>query len=91
MCSESGTWSDSEPLCDGEGHHMQKVFKYYSYLVVTCDDLDDPGHGAVSYTATVYDSVASYSCDVGYSLNGDDERMCLESGEWSGTAPSCSG
>ena len=42
--------------------------------MVTCDDLDDPGHGAVSYTATVYDSVASYSCDVGYSLNGDDER-----------------
>ena len=62
----------------------------YSYLVVTCDDLDDPGHGAVSYTATVYDSVASYSCDAGYSLSGDDERRCMQSGEWSGTAPSCS-
>ena len=34
-------------------------------------------------------SVAIYSCDDGYSLVGDASRTCLETGLWSGTAPTC--
>ena len=59
--------------------------------MVDCGSLNNPDHGTVSLTTTVYNSVATYSCDIGYSLDGDDERRCLENKQWSGTPPTCSG
>ena len=40
---------------------------------------------------TVFESIATYSCREGYTLSGDDTRMCVGSGEWSGEAPLCEG
>ena len=34
-------------------------------------------------------SIALYSCQEGYTLNGNDERTCLSDGEWSGADPTC--
>ena len=59
--------------------------------MVDCGTLDDPEHGTLSQTNTIYESVITYSCDIGYNLEGDDTRICLESGDWSGGEPSCSG
>ena len=59
--------------------------------MVDCGSLNDPNHGSVSLSTTVYNSVATYSCDIGYSLDGDDERRCLKNKQWSGTPPTCSG
>ena len=58
--------------------------------VVDCDDLMDPDNGKVSFS-THYNALANYSCKTGHTLSGDEERRCLESGEWSGEPPTCSG
>ena len=34
----------------------------------------------VSFTTTTYNSVATYSCNTGYTLTGDDMRTCQSSG-----------
>ena len=62
-----------------------------SVTVVDCGNLMDPANGAVSLTTTTYNSVATYSCNDGYTLVGDTSRTCLDDGSWSGTAPTCTG
>ena len=54
-----------------------------------CEYLQDPDYGQVTLTGTHTDARASYICDDGYELVGDDVRKCLHSGEWSGTEPIC--
>ena len=61
------------------------------HSAVDCGSLDNPGNWVVSFTTTTYNSVATYSCSTGYTLTGDDRRMCLESGLWSGSEPMCIG
>ena len=60
-------------------------------LVVVCNqtDLGPLENGNVVFTTTTFDSVATYSCDPGYALNGNAKRRCLADGTWSGTIPSC--
>ena len=52
-------------------------------------DLGSLENGNVIVTDTIFDSVATYSCNSGYALNGDATRRCLGNGTWSGTIPSC--
>ena len=53
--------------------------------------MDDPENGRVSLSGTTltYNSVATYSCDAGYDLMGDNTRTCLGTGNWSGEEPTC--
>ena len=46
-------------------------------------------NGSVSAPATTLGSVASYTCNTGYSLSGAPTRTCQADGTWSGTAPTC--
>ena len=62
-----------------------------SVTVVDCGDLMDPANGAVSLTNTIFNSTATYSCNDGYNLVEDTTRICLASGSWSDTAPTCEG
>ena len=69
--------------------------------VITCSLLGDLGNGSIVYhdnvtEQLVFGTVANQSCDEGYFLLGDSVRTCEGSGstvegEWSGTAPVCSG
>ena len=43
----------------------------------------------VTITIGDFGSNASYTCETGYMLNGDMTRMCQDSGDWSGSAPTC--
>jgi hypothetical protein len=57
---------------------------------VACDALTDPTNGDVAVSNSGnFPSTATYSCDVGYALNGSDMRTCAIDGTWSGTAPTC--
>ena len=40
-------------------------------------------------TGTVVDSTATYSCNDGFTLEGQSTRTCQDDGEWSGSAPTC--
>ena len=58
-------------------------------VVVDCGALADPVNGIVTESDTVFNSSATYSCNTGYSLMGDAIRICLSSGLWSGSGPTC--
>jgi CUB/sushi domain-containing protein len=48
-----------------------------------------PPNGSLTVGQTTYGSTATYACDSGFDLVGTAEVACLETGLWSGGAPSC--
>ena len=59
---------------------------------MNCDTLTKPANGQVSHTGgTTFGQTATYSCDTGYDLVGDNTRMCQATGVWSENAPICHG
>ncbi len=53
-------------------------------------------NGVITYTAGPADSrpintIATFTCDNGYTLTGGGSRACLIDGTWSGTALTCQG
>ena len=58
--------------------------------VVDCSALTNPANGQVSQAAgTTFGETATYSCNTGYNLVGDNTRTCQATGEWSGSEPAC--
>eukprot|EP00117_Sycon_ciliatum_P010990 scpid73632/ scgid12649/ Sushi, von Willebrand factor type A, EGF and pentraxin domain-containing protein 1; CCP module-containing protein 22; Polydom; Selectin-like osteoblast-derived protein; Serologically defined breast cancer antigen NY-BR-38 len=53
-----------------------------------CGAVSKPANGGVFMTGTTYGATASFSCNVGYNLNGSSSINCPENGTWSAT-PSC--
>ncbi|XP_064388562.1 E-selectin-like isoform X3 [Halichondria panicea] len=79
-CQSNGTWSSTTaPVCEE-----------------ICSDLSSPTNGIVDYGGggsmdnRPADTVATYNCDTGYTLNGGNNiRTCGSDGMWSGLAPTC--
>ena len=67
----------------------------YSFILslveAQCTALENPNNGVVTTTGQRPGDLASYSCNEGYIIQGDDTRVCQNSGEWSGDAPTCTG
>ena len=57
--------------------------------VVQCPELEDPSNGQVTETGLEPFSTATYTCNLGYDLIGDDIRTCSEDGEWTKEEPTC--
>ncbi|ESO92606.1 hypothetical protein LOTGIDRAFT_233055 [Lottia gigantea] len=72
-CLDSLTWSGQAVMCKP----------------VQCPDSFNVPNGRVEISGTSFGSLASYICDVGYNLNGDQDRVCDELGVWSGSSSSC--
>ncbi|XP_060560466.1 sushi, von Willebrand factor type A, EGF and pentraxin domain-containing protein 1-like [Ruditapes philippinarum] len=74
MCLYNGSWSAPVPSC----------------FIKDCGILSNPSNGNVSTPkGTTFENKADYSCDNGYILNGTETRLCLLTGSWSSTAPTC--
>lgn len=73
-CQTDETWSGALPTCTANA---------------CAPALTAPANGSVNVTTGVTGDVATYACDQGYTLSGDNTQTCLPSGEWSGTAPTC--
>ncbi len=58
--------------------------------VIPCPALDSPVNGTVDDADREYQSVATYSCDPGFNLDGAETRTCQSDGTWSGQPPTCS-
>ena len=70
--------------------HVAVVFLLF--IVVDCGTLTNPANGQVTHTGrTVFTQTATYSCDTGYHLVGDNNRTCQATAVWSGRAPTCQG
>ncbi len=57
--------------------------------VVSCPELTNPANGRVTVTGLEPFSTATYICDSGFVLFGDDIRTCSEEGVWSKDEPTC--
>ena len=56
-----------------------------------CGQLLAPENGRVEVSSNKVGGTATYYCDDGYELVGDDTRVCRASGLWAGTMPFCRG
>ncbi|XP_060580506.1 uncharacterized protein LOC132737264 [Ruditapes philippinarum] len=73
-CLYNGSWSFPVPSCS----------------IKDCGNLSYPLNGIVSTPeGTTFDNEAVYSCYNGYNLNGRETRLCLSTGSWSSTSPTC--
>ena len=74
---------------------MQPVMNthiFYLSTAVNCGALNNPANGQVTHPAGMtFGRTATYSCNTGYNLVGDNIRMCQATGVWSGNAPTCHG
>ena len=59
------------------------------FAVIDCGGLTNPINGRVMIDGIVFNSVATYTCNKGYTLIGDVTRLCLGTGLWSGNEPTC--
>ena len=76
VCQNNGFWQHSAPTC----HY------------VDCGALNHIPHGKVELvnnSRTTFNASARYSCDENYSLVGNETRVCLGNGTWSGSEPKC--
>ena len=64
---------------------------YCCCVVIDCGFPPSPANGVVTVSNAVFDSVANYSCKIGYYLSGDVSRRCGRDGEWSNRQPTCAG
>ena len=58
--------------------------------IVSCPNLDNPDNGFVTLDGTSLDSIAMYSCNTGFKLDGPETLTCANDGTWSGEPPTCS-
>ena len=74
--------------------HVRSAQIYLPFLLLVFSDCGYPismADGHVSAQATTYGSVASYSCNTGYNMNGTATRTCEAEagGTWNGSVPTC--
>ena len=94
-CANTG-WTGSAPICIGIYTYFHKYLNAIDLLyrfTATCDDLTLP-NGAVIYnpstTSKLEGTVASFSCNTGYTLSSTATRTCQSDRQWSGSTPVCS-
>lgn len=62
-----------------------------TYVGAECDQLKPPDFGDVKLSGLTIGSHATYTCDDGFELRGNEFRTCQTDGEWSGSSPNCQG
>lgn len=73
QCQADGKWSGKAPYC---------AYKW-------CPVLQQISHGFLNVSSYSENSIASYQCNSGYKLIGNDTRQCLLGGKWTNQEPFC--
>lgn len=65
---------------------------FSSFTAFHCKRLFPPANGRVVHRGITPGSIAAYTCNQGYMLEGGNEfRQCREGTGWTGSAPTCKG
>ena len=54
-----------------------------------CPPLPSIQHGSLAGSARYKGAIATYQCQEGYAIQGQNKRKCLRNKRWSGTTPKC--
>lgn len=73
LCLENGTWSHDSPTCKE----------------ITCDEPDLSEHLIVDSGTRAVGALAIFTCPKGRYLVGNDTRVCMKNGRWTGRSPTC--
>ncbi|XP_077970683.1 CUB and sushi domain-containing protein 1-like isoform X3 [Styela clava] len=75
VCTRSGDFSESLPLCKQ----------------ASCDPLKEPINGRITPLKSSYDlnDIINFECDEGYQIIGEPNSRCSPNGEFSSPAPMC--
>ena len=76
--------------CSCRLRNWSLIIDIFIHLVL-CPPLVNITNGHVLVSGLIPNSTATYSCAIGYLLNGTISRTCQENGEWSGQDPTCEG
>ena len=55
----------------------------------SCGNPGTPDNGGKNSSAYQYGNAISFTCNVGYTMQGSQVRTCQTNGEWTGTQPTC--
>ena len=55
----------------------------------SCGNPGAPDNGEKNSSSYQYGNVISFTCNVGYTMQGSQVRTCQTNGEWTGTQPTC--
>ena len=84
--------------CCNSKHYLINS-SYFFLIAITCEPLSSIHNGVITYSEDtdpfIFGTVANYSCNRGFFLEGESTRFCNGSGSsvkgvWNGTAPVCS-
>ena len=69
---------------------------FTSPSAITCSSLGAFANGQITYSTDTtsphdFGTVATFTCNTGFSLSGDSTRICGSGGVWSGSSPVCIG
>ena len=74
QCLDTGSWTSPPPQC----------------VLKNCGPIEAPMNGSVSFPdGTTVGAIATFTCEIGFQLLGEDSVQCLEDGSWSDSAPTC--
>ena len=69
---------------------MFEILKMFYLYITECSSLTSPANGNITYSSgTTYLSVASFSCNPGYTKSSTATRTCMADTHWSNANPNC--
>ncbi|XP_061487863.1 sushi, von Willebrand factor type A, EGF and pentraxin domain-containing protein 1 isoform X2 [Rhineura floridana] len=72
-CQADQKWDGNEPIC----------------IPISCGQILNLENGQVIGEEYTFQKYIEYSCEEGFLLEGDQKRVCLADGSWSGSSPLC--
>lgn len=69
--------------------YKQTVTEVKYVNISDCGNLTVPDNAEMYLNNSKYSSRAVFFCKEGFTLHGDENRTCLETGSWSNDNPSC--
>lgn len=65
------------------------MIEFLPLVIVLCTVLSNPLNGLVEFSTRTEGSLATYDCNDGFLVEGEETRTCQKDGQWSGVEPFC--